>query len=178
MFLVVRTSRVASADVLGVIKDELRDVDRGAVMTRVQTMAELLAQRVGADRLVTGLMMGFAVLAALLAAVGLYGTMAQWVGQRRRALAVRLALGATRPQVVWLVLSRGLSLAVVGAVVGLLLAAGAARAISALLYGVRPADAFVGVAAVAGLVIVALVACLVPARRAAEAEPVEALRCE
>jgi putative ABC transport system permease protein len=120
----------------------------------------------------------FAGLALLLATVGVYGVMAYAVGQRRREFGIRLALGARRGDVVRLVLSRGALLFVAGASAGLLGAAAAARTLGGLLYEVEPLDPASFAAATAAILAAALLACWVPARRAAAVDPTIALRTE
>jgi putative ABC transport system permease protein len=177
LFLVVRTSGNQAGVVAG-IRRQLRDLNRGAALIRVQTMEDLLVERVGGTRLVAGAMGGFAALALLLAGVGLYGAMAQWVAQRRRELGVRVALGATGSQVVGLVLGRGLVLSVAGAAGGLAIAAAVTRTMAALLFGVSPRDPAVFAGVPVLVVLVALAACYLPARRASRVDPIEALRSE
>jgi putative ABC transport system permease protein len=141
-------------------------------------MEELLVQRTGGARLIAATMAGFAVLALALAAVGLYGAMAQWVGQRRQEIGVRLALGASRRQVVELVFREGILLSAIGAGLGLAGAAAVTRAMSSLLYGVGPTDPVIFTCVPLALVAAALVACYAPARRSASVDPIDALRCE
>jgi ABC-type antimicrobial peptide transport system permease subunit len=129
-------------------------------------------------RFVLALLGGFAVLALVLAAIGLYGVIAYGVSQRTRELGVRIALGASAGDVVTMVLREALSLAVVGIVVGAAAAVAATRALRGLLYGVQPGDpATLGATAVL-LAGVAIAAAYLPARRAASTDPVEALRAE
>jgi putative ABC transport system permease protein len=120
----------------------------------------------------------FAGAAVLLASVGLYGVLAQTVGQRTREIGIRMALGAERRQVVWLVMTQGGRLAVVGIVAGLVGAALASRAMAGLLFGVAPLDVPTYAAVGATLLVVALAASFIPARRAAGVDPVRALRAD
>ncbi len=177
LFLVVRTKGDRQS-VLAGIRQQVRELSRGAVVIRVRTMEDLLVERVGGTRLIAEAMAGFAVLALLLAGVGLYGAMAQWVGQRRQELGVRVALGATRAQVLGLVLRQGVLLSIAGAVGGLGVAAAITRLMAALLFGVSPRDPVVFAAVPLVVVAVALAACYLPARRAARVDPIEALKCE
>ena len=129
-------------------------------------------------RLPMQLMSVFALVALVLAAVGVYGVMAYSVAARTREIGVRVALGAQPGQVFGMVLRQGMRAATLGLIAGLLGAAALGRVLTSLLYGVRPTDAatFGGVAAV--LLAVVLTACLVPARRAVRVDPLEALRSE
>jgi putative ABC transport system permease protein len=176
-FLLVRSGadpkRLVSA-----IREAAAELDRGTVVIQVRPMEDLLRDRLGASRLIAGLMTGFAVLALALTAVGLYGVVTQWVVQRRHELGVRVALGATRGQLVGLVLRQGLTLSVVGASAGLAGAAAVTGGLEAMLFGIGPRDpvVFAGVALV--LMAIALAACGAPARRAARVDPIAALRSE
>jgi putative ABC transport system permease protein len=118
----------------------------------------------------------FAVMAALLAVLGLYGVVSQSARQRTREIGVRMALGARRLDICRLVLREGLTLATAGGAAGLLVAVGAGRVLSTLLYGVRPADPRTLVASAAVLGLMALGASLAPAWRASRADPLAALR--
>jgi putative ABC transport system permease protein len=160
------------------IREAAAELDRGTAVIEVRPMGDLLRDRLGASRLIAGLMTGFAVLALALTAVGLYGVVAQWVVQRRQELGVRVALGATRGQLVGLVLRQGLTLSLAGACAGLAGAAAVTRALGAMLFGIGPRDPLVfgGVALV--LMAIALAACYAPACRAARVDPIEALRSE
>jgi predicted permease len=177
LYLVVR-ARGDRAAVLAGIRRRLRELDREAALIRVRTMEELVVEWVGGPRLIAGIMTGFAVLALFLAGVGLYGSMAQWVGQWRQEIGVRLALGASRARVVGLVLGQGVLLSAAGAGIGLAVAALTMRAMSGLLYGVTPTDPVTFVVVPLLLVAAACLACYAPARRAASVDPIEALRCE
>jgi predicted permease len=117
-------------------------------------------------------------LAFLLSMVGLYGVLAFAVGERRREIGIRMALGAEAHDVLRLVIAQGLRLALAGVVVGLLAAYGATRLIKSLLYGVSATDPLTFVVSALLLIAVALVACWLPARRATKVDPLIALRCD
>lgn len=144
----------------------------------VKTQAEQIDQSLFLDRLVTALSTSFALLALMLACIGLYGLLSYEVTQRRREIGLRKALGAQRRDVFRLVVGQGVALAGIGAVVGIGAAFGVNRLLQSLLYGVKPADplTFVGVAIL--LVLVALAACYIPARRAMRVDCMVALRYE
>ena len=120
----------------------------------------------------------FAALALSLASIGLYGVMALTVTQRTRELGIRMALGAERTNIFKLVLGQGMSLMAIGIAIGLVGAIGAGRALMSLLYNVGAVDAWAVFLSVFSLLVVALIACCVPARRATRVDPIVALRTE
>jgi ABC-type antimicrobial peptide transport system permease subunit len=120
----------------------------------------------------------FGLLALGLAALGLYGVMAYAVNRRTRELGVRMALGAQTADVLKLILTHGLKLALLGVGIGLLLAFALTRWMESLLFGVRPTDPLTFMVIAVGLTLVALVACWIPARRAARVDPLVALRSD
>jgi putative ABC transport system permease protein len=124
------------------------------------------------------LLSGFAVLAVILASLGIYGVLAYFVTQHRNEIGVRLALGATPARILLLVLSKGIKLTGLGVVIGLAASLALTRLMSSLLFGVKPADpmTFVAVSCLLGLV--AMLACWIPAHRAAKTDPMVALRYE
>jgi putative ABC transport system permease protein len=118
----------------------------------------------------------FAGLALLLASIGIYGLLAYMVGQRSREIGIRMALGASRGDVLKIILGKGFILAVLGILIGVLFAASGASAMASLLYGVRPHDPAVFCAVPLLLLLTAVLASYLPARRAAKVDPVTALR--
>ena len=173
--------RVKSGDPLALvpsIKRELRELDPDLAFAGISTMETNIAKSLGARRMMMSLLGEFAVIALLLASVGLYGVMALTVTQRTRELGVRLALGAQRADVFRLVLSQGMLLVLVGLTIGLLGAVGAGRGLQSVLYGVGGLDIPALSFALCALAVVALIACWLPARRATRVDPIIALRAE
>ena len=141
-------------------------------------MDEVVSRSVSRQRFNMWLMTAFGVSALLLAAIGIYGLIAYSVEQRTQEIGIRLALGAETGQVRRMVVVQGLRLAVVGLVVGVAAAAGLARLLASLLFGVTTWDPVTFVGAPLVLALVALVATWIPARRASLVDPIDALRCE
>jgi predicted permease len=164
--------------VAGAVRRELRALDAGVPLSDVQTFDDLIASGVSRQRLGSGLLAGFAALALLLAAVGIYGVLSYTVAQRAGEIGVRMALGAERGRVVRQVVGEGLALAALGLLVGVPGALGAGRVLAAALDGVRAADAPTLGAVAATLALVALSAAWLPAWRASRVNPVTALRAD
>lgn len=156
----------------------LAAIDPNIPLFRVRSMAQLVSADVAQPRLYALLLAAFALVAITLAGVGLYGVLSQGVAQRQRELGVRMALGASTTDVVSLVLHQAVRLAVAGIVLGIAAGLVATRGLQVLLFGVGPEDPVTFVTVATGLLIVALVASLIPARRAARLDPVVALRTE
>jgi predicted permease len=155
----------------------IRGVDEGVPMT-LTTITELRARNMARERLLAVLAGAFAGTAVFLLALGLYGVMAFWVGQRRSEIGVRLALGSSRAAVMWRVLRQPVGFVVAGSVIGLALTLAGGRAVAALLFGLAPSDPPTLAAAVGLLAIVGISAGYGPARRASRVDPAIALRCE
>ena len=141
-------------------------------------MEEFASASVAQPRFTALLLAGFALLAMSLAVVGVYGVMAYVVSQRTREIGVRMALGAERPDVMWMVVRHGVALAGIGIAIGLAGAAAGTRLIERLLFGVSATDPITFLGAAIALAIASLAATCVPAFRAARVAPVTALRCE
>ncbi len=156
----------------------IRAVDAQVPMGQVQTMDEILSGSLVMQRFEMLLLGVFAGLAVVLAAVGIYGVMSHLVAQRTHEIGVRMALGAVPREVLGLVLGRGMLLAGAGALLGLAGALGLTRLLTSQLYGFRPNDPLTMGAVTALLLLVALVACVIPARRATRVDPLIALRSE
>jgi putative ABC transport system permease protein len=177
LYFVVR-SPLPDARVVEIARGEVRKIDPELAIYDVRTLRGYVAQVTAGQRFAMQLLGVFAALAAALAAIGLYGTIAYTVSQRGREFGVRLALGAGPRELIGLVMRQGLSLAAVGIVVGIAAALGLSRVLSSLLYGVGPADPATYAAIVLGVAALALVASYVPALRAARVQPARVLRSD
>jgi putative ABC transport system permease protein len=162
----------------GKVRAAIWSVDPDQPVWKVRSMESLVADDLAAPRFTMLLTSAFALLALLLAAVGVYGVMSVAVAQRTREVGIRMALGARRAQVVRLVLGRGVRVVAVALALGLTGAFGLAPMIRAQLYGVAVTDPVTFVAMPVLLAAVALLACYLPARRAARIDPMAALRTE
>jgi putative ABC transport system permease protein len=160
------------------IRSELARLDALVPMAQVRPMREYLAADLAANRFALVLMGAFAGVALILALVGLYGVVACVVAERTREIGIRLAFGATRARIVALVVGQGARVAFAGALVGFAGAVASARLLSSLLYGVAPSDPLVLGGVASGMMLVALLASYLPARRAAGLDPVRTLRAE
>jgi putative ABC transport system permease protein len=158
------------------IRREIEAVDPNLPVFNVRTMHEVIDRSLSSRRFSAELVGAFAVLALFLASVGIYGLLAYTVAQRSHEIGVRMALGATPSTIGKMIVSHGVVLAGVGVGVGLTLAGVVAPLISSLLYGVRPIDPEVFVAVPLLLLVVAVFASYIPARRAAGVDPIIALR--
>ncbi|MBI3471658.1 MAG: FtsX-like permease family protein, partial [Candidatus Solibacter usitatus] len=175
---VVRTRGAEPASLAPAVREAIWSVDRGVPVFDIRTMDQVVLRSLTARRFAAVLLTSFAVLALALAVIGLYGVLSYAVAQRTSELGVRLALGATPGEILRLVLGQGLRLTVIGVGIGALLGAAAARAMSRLLFGVRTFDPPAFAIAATALMVVALIACYVPARRASRVDPMVALRHE
>ena len=175
---VIRTPRAGSQAFLDEVRQAVWSVDAGMPLTSVHTMAYFKGQSTARTSFML-VMLGIAGgMALLLAMIGLYGVMAYTVSRRTREIGIRIALGAQRGDTVRLVVRQGLTLVLVGVAIGVAGSLATARVMTNLLYGVSATDlpTMAAVAVVLGLV--ALAACLIPARRAMRIDPMVALRYE
>ncbi len=177
MQLVMRTN-VDPRGLVGAIRKELQNIDRSVPVSSVKTMDEHMTYALWAPNMAATLSLAFGVVAIVLSAVGLYSVMAYVVSQRTREVGIRMALGADRSDVLKMIAAQGMRLAVIGVVIGLLLSFALARALSSLLIGVSGYDVTTFIVVSTLLVLVALIACYVPARRATKIDPLVALRYE
>ena len=175
---IVARSQIEPSVLGATITRAVHAIDPELPVSRVRTMAEFQSASVAQPRFTALLLAGFALLAMLLALVGVYGVMAYAVSQRTREIGVRIALGAERPDVVWMVVRHGVALTGLGIVLGLLGAAAATRLMARLLFGVSATDPMTFAAAAVALGVASMLATWVPALRAARVAPVTALRSE
>jgi predicted permease len=166
------------AGVMASVRRAVAEIDSREVIYNVQTMNEVVSNSFAARRLSMMLLGVFAALALVLACVGIYGVISYLVGQRTHEIGVRMALGAQQNDVLRLIIGHGARMALVGVAVGIVAAMGLTRLMANQLFGVSPHDpiTFVGVAGL--LIIVAVAACYIPARRAMRVDPIIALRCD
>jgi putative ABC transport system permease protein len=175
MTILARTTGNPAA-LAGTLRALAREQDAAVALDSVMTMEERLRASMEGPRTIASLIGGFAGLALLIAAVGLFGVLSYTVAQRSRELAVRSALGARPAQLLGLVLRQGLAVAAAGVALGLVAASALVQLIAAMLYGVTTRDPVTYVAVPAILLVVALVACAVPAVRAARVDPLGVLK--
>jgi predicted permease len=161
-----------------VVRSEIRALDKTVLVNGNATLESQLDQRVAERRFQTWLLALFSALALLLAAVGIYGLMSYTVTQSTREFGIRMALGAQPRDLVRLVIGHGLMLSATGVVIGLVAAFALTRVLAGLLFGVTPTDPVTFIAAPLVLLLVALLACYLPARRATKVDPMIALRSE
>jgi putative ABC transport system permease protein len=175
VFVVARTTG-EPLSLAGAVRDEIRQMDASLPIASVRSMDDVVAAALATPRL-TGFLLGaFAAIALALAAVGIYGVLAYLVSQRTPEIGIRLALGADRRQVISMVLRHGLSLAAAGIAIGLVAALALTRLMQSVLYGVRPNDPVTFAAVTVALLLIALMASFLPARRATKVSPIIALR--
>jgi putative ABC transport system permease protein len=177
MSIVVRAAAEPES-LIATVRRAIREVDREQPVADIRPMSEVLSQSIAVRRFPMILLGIFAGLALALAAVGIYGVMAMAVNQRRREMAIRLSLGAQTSDVFRLVMGRGMRLALAGVTLGLMGAFALTRVLDTLLYGVRATDVTTFVLIAVLLVVVALLACFIPARRAMKVDPMMLLRYE
>lgn len=175
MTILVRT-RNDPATLVSALRNAVQTIDPTQPVTNIRTLDQIVSDSIAQPRLNMLLMGLFGGLALILAAVGIYGLLSYAVTERTREIGTRMALGAQVPDVLRLVLKQGMTLALIGEVIGLVGAFALTRVIRGLLFGVAPTDAMTFIAVAAVLTGVALLACYFPARRAAKVDPLVALR--
>ena len=175
MTILVRT-RNDPATLVSALRNAVQTIDPTQPVTNIRTLDQIVSDSIAQPRLNMLLMGLFGGLALILAAVGIYGLLSYAVTERTREIGTRMALGAQVPDVLRLVLKQGMTLALIGELIGLVGAFALTRVIRGLLFGVAPTDAMTFIAVAAVLTSVALLACYFPARRAAKVDPLVALR--
>jgi putative ABC transport system permease protein len=176
-YVVVHSSSGAGL-LTNVVRGEMQSIDPDLPVSDVRTMDQILAESAESRRWTMALLACFATLALVLALVGIYGVMSWSVAQRVREIGIRVALGADSRQVVGLVLGYGMKLSAVGLVIGLAGAFALRRVMETLVFDVSTSDPWVYTGVAGLMVLVAMAACYIPARRASRVDPLIALRCE
>lgn len=177
MTLAVRTSS-EPANIIPAMRARISETDKFTAITRIRTLEEMVSESVAQPRFYLLLLTLFAFIALVLAALGIYSLMAYAVTQRAHEIGIRMALGAEARRIVTLVVSHGMTLILSGVAIGLIGAIALTRLMEGLLFGVSATDPVVFVVIALTLIIVALIACLVPARKATQIDPIIALRHE
>jgi len=177
MSVIVRTSGKPEG-LKGTIEKEVRSLDPDIAVTNLQTASDLLSQSLTGPRVAATLLGVFGLVALVLAAVGMYGVMSYSVNLRSQEMGIRMALGAARQDVLLMVLRQGMTLVAIGLACGLLISAGISRLLSKLLFGVGTADLQAFSATATVLLLVAIIANYVPARRATTIDPINVMRYE
>jgi putative ABC transport system permease protein len=175
--LAIRTTGETS-NLVGSVRQIIREVDPDQPVSNVATMSEVLGEEAAQRRMGMIMLAGFAALALLLASLGIYGVLSYFVTQHTNEIGVRLALGATPRNILFLVLRKGMALTFLGVAIGLTASFALTRLMTSLLFGVKAADPLTYVAVPVLLCVVALLACAIPARRATKVDPMVALRYE
>jgi putative ABC transport system permease protein len=175
--IVVRTQNEPTA-MIGAIRREIQAVDKDQAVFNVTTLEQLMGDSILIRKFFMLLLLVFAALALILAAVGIYGVMSYVASQRTYEIGIRMALGAQSRDVLKLIIGNGMALTLIGVIAGLAGAFALTRLMAGLLFGVSATDAITFLCVSVGLTLVALLACYIPARRATKVDPLVALRYE
>ncbi|HEV8486765.1 MAG TPA: ABC transporter permease [Blastocatellia bacterium] len=175
---IVIRSRIDPASLVGVVRQQIFELDKGQAVSNVRTMEQIVSESVASRRLSMSLLAGFAVVALLLASMGLYGTLSYSVAQRTQEIGIRSAMGAQPGDIFKLVVGHGMKLTLAGIGFGLVGSLALTKLLATFLFGVSASDpvTYAGVAVL--LLGITLLACYVPARRASKVDPIVALRYE
>jgi len=173
----VRTAMPPMA-IAGAVRRVVATIDRNVPVAEMRTQEEQIRETLGTERMFAGVVSSFGAVAALLAAIGLYGVMAYTVTRRTNEIGIRLALGARSEDVQWMVLRESLWIVAAGLAVGIPAALALTKLVQQSLYGIKPNDPLSFFAAGVLMVAVAALAAWIPSRRAARVDPMRALRCE
>jgi putative ABC transport system permease protein len=173
--LLLRTAADPAA-LINLIRDEIRNIDHDIPLVRVTTLEHRMSEAVGPPRFRTTLLAAFAGIALLLAGIGIYGVLSYSISLRTHEIGVRMSLGASRNEVLRMVVGEGMLLAIAGTALGLAGAAAVTRLMSGVLFEVSPQDPLTFVVVSILMLLAALLACLIPARRATRVDPMVALR--
>jgi predicted permease len=177
MSVFIRTDRPAS-EVANLLRNKVAAIDPTLPIVQIAPMAQVIGDSLERHRGIAQLIAAFGGIALLLSAVGIYGVLAYDVSRRTREIGVRSAIGATRGQIAWMVIRQGMQKTILGLFLGVIVTALLGRFISSLLFEIQPTDPLIYIAVSLGLVLVAFVACWLPARRAARVDPMVVLRTE
>jgi predicted permease len=177
MSFIIRTVGNPIATVAA-IRQAVRSIDRTLLLFDVITQNELITREFAKERLLATLLSFFGLLALTLVCAGLYGVMSYTVAQRTHEIGVRMSLGAQRGAILWMVLRESLLLVLTGSMIGLLTALAVGHLITKMLYRVSPTDPLTVAPIILSLLIIAMLASWLPARRASRVDPMIALRCE
>ncbi len=178
VYVAVRTAPANPLSLLPAVQEAVWSVNKSVPLGNPRTMEDLIARTLSQRRFTMLLLGVFAGTALLLAAIGLYGVISYSVAQRTRELGIRMALGAQRRDVLKLVVREGMTLVALGVVIGLAASLALTRLIASLLFGISATDPITFAALALALGAIALLACLLPARRASQVNPIVALRTE
>jgi putative ABC transport system permease protein len=178
MTVFLRTSGGNPADLGRALRSEVLAIDRNQPVFDIKSLDQRVVETVAASRSLMFLFSGFALVAMVLAVVGVYGIISYSVSRQTREIGIRMALGARSLDVLRMVLKKGMMLVLAGVVIGVAGALALTRVLTTLLFGVTPTDTLTFVVVSVVLIAFALIACLVPARRATKVDPLTALRCE
>jgi predicted lysophospholipase L1 biosynthesis ABC-type transport system permease subunit len=173
----VRT-RTRPDAIIAPVRKTLASLDPGLPFLEVHTMAEEVNNSMAGERITAALASLFGGIAVLLVGVGIYGLLAYTVMQRRREIGIRMALGAERADVLALIVGQGFKLTLIGTGIGIIASLASTRFLASLLYGIKPTDPLTFVSVPLLLIVLALLACFLPARRATKVDPMVALRYE